>query len=70
MDGDCNEWKRWQVPLDAGVAAAAAERSEGDGKQSTCYLICCRGHTQVLWIIIGIILAGVVLGLVLGLTLV
>lgn len=39
-------------------------------KHSACYLVCCKGHTQVLWIVVGIILVGIVLGLVLGLTLV
>jgi len=39
-------------------------------KHGACYLVCCKGHTQVLWIVVGIILVGIVLGLVLGLTLV
>jgi hypothetical protein len=39
-------------------------------KHGACYLVCCKGHTQVLWIVVGIILIGIVLGLVLGLTLV
>jgi len=38
--------------------------------ESACYVLCCKGFTHVIWVIIGIILVGLILGLVLGLTLV
>lgn len=50
--------------------SAMAMATKPSGPENACYVVCCKGHTQVLWIVVGIILAGVILGVVLGLTLV
>uniref|UniRef100_A0A914VJ30 Uncharacterized protein n=1 Tax=Plectus sambesii TaxID=2011161 RepID=A0A914VJ30_9BILA len=65
-----------QPPMVSRMPPAAAKRPvklkppKTPKKHGACYLVCCKGHTQVLWIVVGIILVGIVLGLVLGLTLV